>query len=337
LPHLLQDVYEQLRFTGESFVQIDASNYLALKFFLPFTYPPDINDYDIPMLLFDKFALSSLPWDLTLRHLLPYIDGTSNVKKIAVQVDMDVDRVKRGIRLLFHYQCLIIGDTFKFSNVYELLPHGINELGMKQSSRESLEKALCFCIKSSGRDKLFSEDSNRSSTMKTKYFDLLIMLLSIFKNRKRLSNLKDEFSRLPEEIQDINIRRLIAISCHLGWIRRVHEYPCYTLPRKQPPSATNPTHTQAPTNLRSSQSSVSMESQASIGGRSLKRASSSRSQTSPIRSHSVSDDSLEIIHRYATNKIESLSGGRCLDDLCCEYNLKAHDVLDYPGILVIYK
>lgn len=62
----------------------------------------------------------SIPWDISFPHMLPFIDGVSHVKKIAKEANMDVDCVKRSLRILKYYDLIIISDVFKFSNVYKL-------------------------------------------------------------------------------------------------------------------------------------------------------------------------------------------------------------------------
>jgi hypothetical protein len=82
--------------------------------------PIVINDCDVPIFRYDNINLSTLPWDISFQHLLSHIDEVSHIKKIASLVKMDIDLVKRSLRMLLFHEVIIIVDIFKFSNVYSI-------------------------------------------------------------------------------------------------------------------------------------------------------------------------------------------------------------------------
>ena len=132
LEGILQTLYSSLRHHGEAFMNLDEQNFLALKFFKPISpQPPEIRDYEVPVLVYSKLFMSSLPWDISLQHLFPCIDGVRHVTRIARDAEMDLDCVKRCLRVLQFYKCIIMTDIFHFTNVYQqceglgFLDHGL--------------------------------------------------------------------------------------------------------------------------------------------------------------------------------------------------------------------
>lgn len=323
LPSILRHLYEELKSTGESFYRIDDNNVLALQLLRPFTPPDEVYDYHVPMLLYDKYSLSSLPWDLALRHILPKINGTRYVKKIAVHRAMDIDCVRRAVRLLLHYKCAIISDIFRFSNVYELLPKGlsviraVSEDSYKLESSiiaEDLEEMLCFCMTSPVREELASDDNQRK-----KYYSIIFSFFACLKPRKRILDLRQEISRLPEDLGKLNIPRLIAVAQSKKWIRRVHEYPCFVGPKTN--IAVESAHGES--NISDNNHFQKLHRYPSM------HHGSNQSK----QNHNYEAE----ISRLDTVRIESLDGSKCLDAICCEYDLVPSQILKHKGILVVYK
>jgi hypothetical protein len=92
--------------------------YLPLQLFSSPCTLSNIHDYDVPTFKNEKIQLSHLSYDISFRHIILYIDGVSHVKKIAKDVNMDIAFVKKTLSLLLYYDLIIMGDIFKFSNIY---------------------------------------------------------------------------------------------------------------------------------------------------------------------------------------------------------------------------
>jgi len=122
LPLVLKDLYESVVTHGEAFVEIDPANYLAFKLHEAPVQPRKLGEYEVPMLLYDRQLTASLPWDVSLQHILPKIDGISSIKNIAQESDMDIVTVSMALRILLFYRCIIMTSVFRFTNVYQLLP-----------------------------------------------------------------------------------------------------------------------------------------------------------------------------------------------------------------------
>jgi hypothetical protein len=64
----------------------------------------------------------SKAWDVTMLRVLPFINGVNFVAKIASASGVDVDLVKRCVRHLLHYGCVVLTDIFQYSNIYATGP-----------------------------------------------------------------------------------------------------------------------------------------------------------------------------------------------------------------------
>eukprot|EP01031_Cornospumella_fuschlensis_P025023 gene25024-30227_t len=80
----------------------------------------EVHEYSVPMFVNLCVNLQSLPFDISIQHLVIHIDGISHLKKIAKECEMDFLSVKRAIQLLLYYNVIILSDVFKFSNIYKI-------------------------------------------------------------------------------------------------------------------------------------------------------------------------------------------------------------------------
>lgn len=117
----LRVLFYQLNEKNEAFMDLGFNNsYLTVKLFRKPVKPVDICDWDVPIFRRDRIDLSYLPWDISYQHLIPHIDGISHVKKIVYEVGMDIDSVRRSLKLLLFHGAILITDVFKFTNIYKV-------------------------------------------------------------------------------------------------------------------------------------------------------------------------------------------------------------------------
>lgn len=120
LQYMLESAYIQLKSTNYAFLRFDDANTLVVEFFENPMHPETVHDDDVPMLLLDKISIAGLPWDITIQHLLCFINGENNVRAIAKCADMDSDCVRRCFQVLLFYKCILMTDSFQFSNIYAI-------------------------------------------------------------------------------------------------------------------------------------------------------------------------------------------------------------------------
>jgi hypothetical protein len=154
IQNVLCALYHDLVSSGEAFLSLDISNVIAVKLIRQPRIPSVVRDYEVPILCVDchhKYLLAQLPWDISVRHLLNFIDGISHVKKIALkpEASMDVEIVKQCLRILVHYNCVILSDILRFSNIYQLTAQGkefvMNVGTNKSASFHLLLELIRFC------------------------------------------------------------------------------------------------------------------------------------------------------------------------------------------------
>ena len=105
LGNFLQTVYDGLVSSAQCLVQVDESNILCLQIQAPPEFdPPVIQDYHVPILINELSIpnkhiseehnnhthdwFSTVPWDITLNKLLPFIDGRKCVKQLATEAEV---------------------------------------------------------------------------------------------------------------------------------------------------------------------------------------------------------------------------------------------------------
>jgi nitrogen permease regulator 2 len=92
----------------------------------------------VPVLTCDVDQLVSDQWDLSIRRILPFIDGINFVKKLAILADMDIDIARDCIRQLASHKLVAIIDIFQFSNVYVATPDIRNLFSDRKMQRACL-------------------------------------------------------------------------------------------------------------------------------------------------------------------------------------------------------
>ena len=76
---------------------------INIKLFPTYPNPPEVHDWDVPVLLVDLSTHVSGSWDLTLVRLIPYIDGVNHTKRIAQLAEADPELTRQCIRHLLYY------------------------------------------------------------------------------------------------------------------------------------------------------------------------------------------------------------------------------------------
>jgi hypothetical protein len=64
---------------------INEANLLTLKMYLAPVEPSAINEHDVPVLLEDPASFLRADWDITIQHVVPYIDGVKHVSRLALE------------------------------------------------------------------------------------------------------------------------------------------------------------------------------------------------------------------------------------------------------------
>mmetsp|Transcript_19198 Transcript_19198/g.59096 ORF Transcript_19198/g.59096 Transcript_19198/m.59096 type:complete len:118 (-) Transcript_19198:392-745(-) len=80
---------------------------------------------------------------------MPHVDGVRNAKQLARVARVDPDVVLRSLRVLLHYRCLAVVDTFQYSNVYRVG----TRLAALAAAPDALDACLRFALRGAPGDR----------------------------------------------------------------------------------------------------------------------------------------------------------------------------------------
>jgi len=235
-----------------------------LKLYPLLSPPPKIiPGYLVPLRTKDLDELSKVEWDLTLRQVIPFLDGVNYVNKIATLSGIHLSLVSKCIRQLIYYEAVQLVDIFQYSNRYtstELLGKSVADLPtMQQEERERSRKL---------RKDMRSYCRLDASSPKPPFYILMKLLTSFNQN----VTIGEVFKSMPTwtsfpppppppaptpntantgtwslESANINPRRLVQFAVVNGLIRRVYCYPVLTTLYAPTQAHINMSHSSSPT------------------------------------------------------------------------------------------
>lgn len=80
--------------------------------------PPPVADHLVPLLRPDYRRQPADRWDLTTQQVLPFIDGSRHIARIATESDVEAALVKACVQNLVYYGVVQLLPLLKYSNVY---------------------------------------------------------------------------------------------------------------------------------------------------------------------------------------------------------------------------
>ncbi|CAH7683093.1 nitrogen permease regulator 2-domain-containing protein [Phakopsora pachyrhizi] len=191
---------------------------LDLKLFPFFGNPPKVEDWDVPLSLVPLVKMrSEVSWDLTMFKLVPFIDGTSTVRKISRQADIDIYLARECIQHLVFFGCCIITDPFRFSNCYSLVGGPALDLMGDSNNPESIE---------------FQEELQAYISIDSdseKHPPSISKLLCLYSDFKSGSTVHDWMEQNEAHKLPIDVRRFISFGTIKGFLRRLRCYPIWAL------------------------------------------------------------------------------------------------------------
>ncbi|TFK76297.1 nitrogen permease regulator 2 [Pluteus cervinus] len=117
---ILEQLYEDLNSYSETSIQIDQFNSIELKIFPFYPNPSKVSDWMVPLALINLSKRIEENWDLTMKKVCGFIDGTNHVSRIAHLADVEVNLARQAISHLLYYQVIMMIDIFQYSNMYTL-------------------------------------------------------------------------------------------------------------------------------------------------------------------------------------------------------------------------
>ena len=234
---LSEILLEDLNNYSEAMIPIDASNTLNIKLFPTYPPPPPLYAHHVPLRTVQLEHLVDENWDLTMLRVLPWIDGINSVKQIALLADADFKLVKKAIRHLLYYGCVLLLDIFSFSAIYAPTAQ-IREF---VESTEMQEECANYVASSEEANfdeivgfqrPLGEEDDDDTGRIQISGTQLGELYLSI----KQGQSVKSWCMEHADVVSKIDIRRFITFGVIKGFLYRVHKYAFATSNSKTVPS-----------------------------------------------------------------------------------------------------
>ncbi|KAJ9668369.1 Nitrogen permease regulator 2 [Coniosporium apollinis] len=264
---LCEMILEDLNAYCECMIPVDDYNTINLKLFPLHPPPAPVHAWHVPLLTIDLSSFNtpfdphhsnfsetsnnSLSSDLTLTRILPWINGIRSVAHIALLADVALDLAKKAIQHLLLYGCVILLDILQFSASYACTPAiGAlveNEDGvldecaryvyipwlMDRQSHSKIEpqNGRTAEKEETPEDQAMKEVVNHELRKET--------LTRLYTTLRQGVPLREWVAANRDELQIIDVRRLITFGVIKGFLYRVHKYALATVPSLSGESAPN--------------------------------------------------------------------------------------------------
>jgi hypothetical protein len=202
---------------GETYIEIDESTILTAKLFHLCKEPRIIESYEVPLLLVDPYSLGTVEWDITIRHVIQFINGDNSVVEISnCYPGIDIDITKQALRSLLYYKCILITDKLRFSNIYHLTHFG--EV-LTSTCREERDPSII----SNNKNTLvklaeFSKINSNSDISIQNCADIL----SSFTNPTNLASVVISYQT---HLKHLDLHKFMSFAQYHNIVQRIHEYP----------------------------------------------------------------------------------------------------------------
>lgn len=212
---LCEILLEDLNNYSEAMIPIDASNTLNIKLFPTYPPPPPLHAHHVPLATVRLEDLVDENWDLTMLRVLPWIDGVNSVKQIALRADADFKLVRKAIRHLLYYGCVLLLDVFAFGAIYAPTA----EVAAFVESAEMQVECARYVALGEG------ERSGGEGGEKKKEGELSgTQLAELYLSLRQGHSVKSWCMEHANVVGRIDMRRFITFGVIKGFLYRVHKY-----------------------------------------------------------------------------------------------------------------
>lgn len=204
---LLEIIREDLNNYNECMIPIDDSNTINMKLFPTQADPPPVKAWHVPIAKINFAEIVDDRWDLTMRKVIPCIDGVSDVRRISLKADVSLDLTKLALQHLLYYKTVMLLDMFFWGNVYALTPvmrsFIVNEDGMQ-------DECAAYVFTNRPREAGY----------------WLCRLFGAFCQGRTLKEwMKLHLDEGVEIMDGLDVRRLVQFGVIKSILRRVHKFP----------------------------------------------------------------------------------------------------------------
>ncbi|KAJ3107571.1 Nitrogen permease regulator 2 [Phlyctochytrium planicorne] len=194
--NIMEQLLQDLNTYFECQIPINDANMINLKLLPVYPNPEPVKDWHVPVALLNLEKATDKYWDMTIRRVVPFINGVFYVKKIAEVADVELELVRIAIQHLLYFGCIKLVDIFKSEWISGVSrpPGGVPTL---------------------------------DSDLPPPTFAVVFRLFCSFKHGHTVREWVEENNVLS---LNIDIRRLIVFGIIKGFLYRVHKYPLWAPP-----------------------------------------------------------------------------------------------------------
>ncbi|KNE66368.1 hypothetical protein AMAG_11511 [Allomyces macrogynus ATCC 38327] len=204
---LLHQVLHDLNTLRETRVIVNSGTVLELyALFEPAARPPPIRFWDVPVARIDFATVAMDDWDVTVRRIVPHIDGVRTVAAVADRADADLDLARLAIEHLVHLGAVHVVDLFQGSNTYVVTPR------LRRLAHDAHVQAECV------------RAVTRADAAVAPTPTRILTVYAMFKHGATVQQVASDRA-FPSHLVDI--RRLVVAGVLHGWLRRVHRFPVW--------------------------------------------------------------------------------------------------------------
>lgn len=323
---LCEILLEDLNNYSEAMIPIDASNTLNIKLFPTYPPPPPLYAHHVPLATVRLEDLVDENWDLTMLRVLPWIDGVNSVKQIALLADADLKLVRKAIRHLLYYGCVLLLDIFSFGAIYAPTA----EIPAFVESKEmQAECARYVTLQQSEADKSGSaaaaKEEEELLKKKKKMNDNLsgTQLAELYLSLRQGLSVKSWCAEHADVVGKMDIRRFVTFGVIKGFLYRVHKYAYATTTTTTTSSSISTANHRS--NSPSSYSSSKKKKNEKMSRANLYRAEMHKRKQKQTK-HQNDDDGDHEVHVHGDAEQQSeppdlaryLDGTHCFDEMCTD-------------------
>ncbi len=206
---LCEILLEDLNNYSEAMIPIDAANTLNIKLFPTYPPPPPLYAHHVPLSTVRLENLVDENWDLTMLRILPWIDGVNSVKQISLLADADFKLVKKAIRHLLYYGCVLLLDIFSFSAIYAPT-ESISEFVESEETQGECARYVALAD-----SVITGEDTTLINGTR---------LAELYLSLRQGQSVKIWCMEHADVVSMIDVRRFITFGVIKGFLYRVHKY-----------------------------------------------------------------------------------------------------------------
>jgi len=177
-----------------------------MKLFPIHKRPPPVKAWHVPVSKIKFADVIDDTWDLTVKKVIPQIDGIKEVRRIARDADVALDLTKAALQHLLYYDSIMMADMFMFGNIYAPNPDMKDFITNKDGMQEECANYVYI------------------NGPRLPNFQLLRLFTSLATGRTLKEWLKLHMDQGFQVMEHVDVRRFIQFGLIKGLIYRIHKY-----------------------------------------------------------------------------------------------------------------